>query len=207
MPLLHYSNRLERLIVPLAQELEKRDPFDSADIVVPNFSLEKWISLKLAQIQGIAVNLRFITLEKAINEVLQENMRNRQYALLKPETTQCLLLELIREKLETSDPLWQQVRSYVTPDTMHSSLKRGNIGFINWLGRLTYLFMEYELSRNEELLTSWVDGRNALDFDPLGTESWQRALWTELFGPEGKVTRHNRNARLSVSAEFSTGAF
>ena len=62
MPRLHYSNRLERLIVPLAQELEKRDPFNSADIVVPNFSLEKWISLKLAQIQGIAANLRFITL-------------------------------------------------------------------------------------------------------------------------------------------------
>ena len=76
MPRLHYSNRLERLIVPLAQELEKRDPFNSADIVVPNFSLEKWISLKLAQIQGIAANLRFITLEKAINEVLQENMQN-----------------------------------------------------------------------------------------------------------------------------------
>jgi exonuclease V gamma subunit len=68
MPLLHYSNRLECLIVPLAQELEKRDPFDSAEIVVPNFSLEKWISLKLAQFQGIAANLRFITLEKAINE-------------------------------------------------------------------------------------------------------------------------------------------
>ena len=206
MPRLHYSNRLERLIVPLAQELEKRDPFNSADIVVPNFSLEKWISLKLAQIQGIAANLRFITLEKAINEVLQENMRDRHYALLKPETTQCLLLELIREKLETSDPLWQQVRSYITPDTSIRP-EAGEHRLYQLAGRLTHLFMEYELSRNEELLTPWVAGRNALDFDPLGTESWQRALWTELFGPEGKVTRHNRNARLSVSAEFQPELF
>ena len=105
MPLLHYSSRLECLIVPLAQELEKRDPFDSAEIVVPNFSLEKWISLKLAQFQGIAANLRFITLEKAINEGLQKKLSGRFYALLKSETTQCLLLEVLRKKLKTSDPL------------------------------------------------------------------------------------------------------
>ena len=105
MPLLHYSNRLECLIVPLAQELEKRDPFDSAEIVVPNLSLEKWTSLKLAQFQGIAANLRFITLEKAINEGLQKNLSGGFYALIKSETTQCLLLEVLRQKLKTSDPL------------------------------------------------------------------------------------------------------
>ena len=66
MPCLHYSNRLDRLIIPLARELDKRNPFETAEIVVPNFSLEKWISLKLAQYQGIAANLSFITLEKAI---------------------------------------------------------------------------------------------------------------------------------------------
>ena len=88
MPRLHYSNQLESLIVPLAQELDKRDPFDTADIVVPNFSLEKWISLKLAQIRGIAANLRFITLEKAINEGLQNKPSEHHYSLLKPETIQ-----------------------------------------------------------------------------------------------------------------------
>ena len=74
---LHYSNQLESLIVPLAHELDKRDPFDTTEIVVPNFSLEKWISLKLAQISGIAANLRFITLEKAINEGLQKKLSER----------------------------------------------------------------------------------------------------------------------------------
>ena len=117
MPRLHYSNRLECLIVPLAQELEKRDPFDSAEIVVPNFSLEKWVSLKLAQFHGIAANLRFITLENAINEGIQKNMCGRFYSLLKSETTQCLLLEVLRKKLKTLDPLWLPVRSYITPKT------------------------------------------------------------------------------------------
>ena len=72
MPCLHYSNRLDRLIVPLAQELDKRNPFDTAEIVVPNFSLEKWISLKLAQHQGITANLSFITLEKRSEEHTSE---------------------------------------------------------------------------------------------------------------------------------------
>ena len=117
MPCLHYSNQLESLIVPLAHELDKRDPFDTTEIVVPNFSLEKWISLKLAQISGIAANLRFITLEKAINEGLQKKLSERHYSLLKPETIQCLLLGILREKLESSDPLWLPVRSYLTPQT------------------------------------------------------------------------------------------
>ena len=104
MPLLHYSNRLECLIVPLAQELEKRDPLDSAEIVVPNFSLEKWISLKLAQFQGIAANLRFITLEKAINEGLQKNISGGFYALLKSETTQCLAAGGITSKAKNFRP-------------------------------------------------------------------------------------------------------
>ena len=53
MPKLHYSNRLDRLIGPLAQNLELEDPFEKAEIVVPNFSLQKWISLQLAQRQHL----------------------------------------------------------------------------------------------------------------------------------------------------------
>ena len=50
MPKLHYSNRLDRLIGPLAQNLVLEDPFETAEIVVPNFSLQKWISLQLSLI-------------------------------------------------------------------------------------------------------------------------------------------------------------
>ena len=206
MPRLHYSNHLEKLIVPLAHELDKRDPFDTADIVVPNFSLEKWISLKLAQIRGIAANLRFITLEKAINEGLQNKLSERHYALLKPETIQCLLLEVLREKLASSDPLWLPVRSYLAPQTFIRPQAREH-RIYQLAGRLTRLFLEYEFSRNDELLTPWLSGQNAIDPDPLGAESWQRALWTEIFGPEGKLTRHNLNARHSSSADFQAELF
>ena len=201
MPRLHYSNHLEKLIVPLARELDKRNPFDTADIVVPNFSLEKWISLKLAQIRGIAANLRFITLEKAINEGLKNKLSERHYSLLKPETIQCLLLEVLRGKLVSSDPLWQPVRNYLTPPTLIRP-QAGEQRIYQLAGRLTRLFLEYEFSRNDEMLTPWLEGQNAIDPDPLGAESWQRALWTELFGKEGKLTRYNHSARYSSTADF-----
>ena len=103
MPCLHYSNRLDRLIIPLAEELDKRDPFDTAEIVVPNFSLEKWISLKLAQYKGIAANLSFITLEKAIYQSLKNSLQNRNCELLKQETIQSLIMDVLREKIGTLD--------------------------------------------------------------------------------------------------------
>ena len=115
MPLLHYSNHLESLILPLSQELEKRDPFECAEIVVPNYSLKKWISLKLAQINGIVANLRFITLEKAIYEGLQNELRELNYDLLKKENIQCLLQETLREKFGNSDPLWLPIKKYLSP--------------------------------------------------------------------------------------------
>ena len=71
MPQLHYSNRLDRLIVPLAAGLCLEDPFRKPQIIVPNFSLQKWISLQLAQRSGIAANLRFLPLEKALLEIVQ----------------------------------------------------------------------------------------------------------------------------------------
>ena len=118
MPRLHYSNQLESLIVPLAHELDKRDPFERVDIIVPNYSLEKWISLKIAQINGIAANLRFITLEKAILEVILSKLNSRNYDLLSKETIQCLLLEVLREKIKNSD-----IKELVLTDSIQASEK------------------------------------------------------------------------------------
>jgi len=194
MPLLHYSNHLESLILPLSQELEKRDPFECAEIVVPNYSLKKWISLKLAQINGIVANLRFITLEKAIYEGLQNELRELNYDLLKKENIQCLLQETLREKFGNSDPLWLPIKKYLSPRNDISPQAK-EFRFFQLSKRLTYLFLEYEYSRNDELINSWMKGKNAIDFDPLGTESWQKQLWLELFGKEGKVAKHNREVR------------
>ncbi len=192
MPCLHYSNRLDRLIVPLAQELDKRDPFHTAEIVVPNFSLEKWISLKLAQYKGIAANLSFITLEKAILRSFKKSLPNLNCDLLKQETMQCLLMDILKEKLGNLDPVCEPIRSFLNPEIDISS-EAFEHRLFQLSGRLLYLFKEYEYSRNEELIKAWNEDRNFIDQQLLGTESWQRTLWNDFFGLEGKLTLFNRN--------------
>jgi len=201
MPRLHYSNQLESLIVPLAHELDKRDPFERVDIVVPNYSLEKWISLKIAQINGIAANLRFITLEKAILEVISGKLNLRNYDLLKKDTIQCLLLEVLRKKIEHSDPLWLPLQNYLSPRIIINPQAREH-RLIQLSKRLTNLFQEYEFSRNEELINSWILKKNAMDLTHLGAESWQKEVWIELFGPNGKITKNNLKARESVEEKL-----
>ncbi len=203
---LHYSNRLDRLIVPLAQELDKRNPFDTAEIVVPNFSLEKWISLKLAQFKGIAANLSFITLEKAIYQSLKNSFKNRNCELLKQETIQSQLMDVLREKIETLDPVWDPVRSYLNPEVEINSEAIEHRLF-QLSGRLLYLFKEYEYSRNEDLILAWDEGRNAYDHQSHGSESWQRRLWNDLFGVEGKLTLFNRNLNYIREEELKTELF
>ncbi len=206
MPCLHYSNRLDRLIVPLSKELDKRNPFDTAEIVVPNFSLEKWISLKLAQYQGIAINLSFITLEKAIYKSIKNTLPNRKCELLKQETIQCLLIDILREKLSSADPVWDPVRSYLNPGVdINSEAIEHRLFQLS--GRLLYLFKEYEYSRNEELIAAWNEDRNAIEQQLLSTESWQRILWNDLFGVEGKLTFFNRNLKDLNKADRQTELF
>jgi len=201
MPRLHYSNHLESLIVPLAQELEKRDPLERVDIVVPNYSLEKWISLKIAQYNGIVANLRFITLEKIIFEGIKEKLKGKNYALIKKETIQCLLQEILREKIVNSNPLWKPLKSYLSPK-IHINSQAKEKRLFQLSNRLTHLFQEYEFSRNEELINIWTSGKNALDISQKTFETWQKELWNELFGYCGKVTKYNKRISSSSDLKF-----
>ena len=111
MPELHYSNRLDRLIEPLAENLDAEDPFEKAEIVVPNFSLQKWISLQLAQCAGIAANLRFIPLEKALQEMIQFHLcKPTRGILISQMMLQRLLLERLRKHAGDRSPIWEPIQ-------------------------------------------------------------------------------------------------
>ena len=96
-------------------------------------------------------------------------------------------MDILRDKLVTVDPVWDPVRSYLSPEAYNNS-EAAEHRLFQLSGRLSYLFKEYEYSRNEELIDAWNEGRNAVDQQPLGTESWQRTLWNDLFGAEGKLS-------------------
>src|SRR5215510_7346392 len=61
----------ERLAVHFHDE-SGGDLFRPATIVVPNRFLARWLRLWLARRSGIAINLRFLYLESALWEMLQE---------------------------------------------------------------------------------------------------------------------------------------
>ena len=66
---LHYSNRTEHMVRALAEQLARRvDPLEAATIVVPNRPMERWVEMRLAETLGIAVNLRFMRLERFVSE-------------------------------------------------------------------------------------------------------------------------------------------
>ena len=70
---LHYSNRLENLIAPLAEGVadhQRRDPLDRISIVVPNRVVEQFVRYRLAESIGVAANLEFPFLRSYLAEIL-----------------------------------------------------------------------------------------------------------------------------------------
>ena len=57
------------------------------------------------------------------------------------------------------------------------------------------------------MISAWNEGRNAVDKNQLGTESWQRTLWNDLFGLEGKLTLFNMDLNELNEAELHTELF
>ncbi len=59
---LHYSNRLEELIAPLAAAIarhQRATPLARAVVVVPNRIVEEFLKLRLAEAAGVAANIEF----------------------------------------------------------------------------------------------------------------------------------------------------
>ena len=198
MPILHYANRLDHLVPPLVQHLRTRDPFETISVVVPNFSLQKWISLRVAEQLGIAVNLRFVPLEKAIVRVLHdEGVVPRRTQLLQVHQLQQLLMDALTEAEASLDAVWQPLRDYIAGSGELSERARTRRCF-QLAEHLSKLLQEYEYSRSE-LLVAWHKGRRALPVEmPGDPEGWQMALWERVLGPNGMLAQ--RNQRLEIKA-------
>ncbi|HIL88478.1 MAG TPA: hypothetical protein EYM25_07195, partial [Deltaproteobacteria bacterium] len=201
MPVLHYANRLDHLIPPLVRHLRDRDPFDPVSVVVPNFSLQKWISLRVAEQLGIAANLRFVPLEKAIVRVLHdEGVVPPRTQMLQAHQLQQLLMDALVEAEESPDAVWQPLRAYVAGDGGLSERARTRRRF-QLAERIAGLFQQYEYSRSE-LLAAWRKGHRALPVEiPGDPEGWQLALWERVLGPDGMLAQLNRRLEVEASRE------
>jgi exodeoxyribonuclease V gamma subunit len=167
---LWYSNRTEELARALAARIaERRDPFETVTVVVPNRPMERWVEMRLAEELGIAANLRFVRLERFVGEWLGEEL------LGAASIEGRLLAVMLAPGALERDPDLHAVRDYLVAGGADSDAidrRRAQLA-----RRLTHLFLEYGYGR-PQMIEAWSRGERALEGTPFAaTERWQRALF------------------------------
>ena len=194
---LHYSNRLENLIAPLADavaEHQRREPLEPVSIVVPNRVVEQFVRYRLAESIGIAANLKFPFLQNYLAQLLQltdENLR-----ILDVDELQLVLFECFRTN--RNDPNLKPARDYIEA----GSKSDADLELRTFLlaVQVARLFREYSISRRRMIEKWWV--ARSSDIHAMSeTEQWQRHLWQSVFDSRGRVREQwllKRESRLSL---------
>ncbi len=184
-----YSNRTEELLQALAgevrQERARLGPWEPIELVVPNRNIETYLKLGLAEHLGIAANLEVSFLRGLLARLCERVVPGAR--LVDARQTEGHLLALFFDEAFLEQPALAPVREYLLgagPRADVVDRRRCELA-----AQLARLFDEYAASR-PELLRAWRERAVLADHPTLaGTEVWQRRLWLELFGPQGRLSR------------------
>jgi len=211
-----YSNRTERLLEVLAGDLKERHlagahPLEPVELVTPNRNMESWVRLNLAQVNGIAANLRFRRLERFIGEIFAEVCPG-EIRLVDLDTVEAAVLAVLLDDDLLAAPDLLPVHRYLESAAEQASTFSKRIApdgtdlrRVQLASRAAYLFQEYTFSR-PEMVASWrYDGQNRplnayphnLFADPATHDAslapaaaWQKALWRAVFGENGILEKN-----------------
>ncbi len=182
---LHYSNRLENLIAPLAEAVadhQRRDPLERISIVVPNRVVEQFVRHRLAESIGVAANIEFPFLRSYLARLLQSTDKNLK--ILEADELQLVLFECLRSPSHRDDADLKPARDYI-----HGGSKTDadvELRTLLLAAQLARLFREYSISRRR-MIAKWRAARRS-DLDAMSeTERWQRHLWQLVFDSHGRV--------------------
>ena len=196
---LHYSNRLENLIPPLADAVaahQRRDPLERVSIVVPNKVVEQFVRYRLAESIGVAANLEFPFLRSYLARVLQSTDKNLE--ILEADELQLVLFECLRSTNHRDDSGLKPARDYI----LGGSKTDADVELRTLLlaAQLARLFREYSISRRR-MIGRWRAARRS-DVDAMSeTERWQRHLWQLVFDSHGRAREEwllHRETRLMM---------
>ncbi len=166
------GNRLECLARDLSQHLAGRDIFTPEIIVVQSRGMERWLSLRLAEFNGIAANLQFPFPKAFISDhifrAVSPEIREHD-VFPSPEISVWKICELLPDLIE-SDADFAQLRNYTGGD--HSGLKLFQLA-----EQLATLFDNYLVFR-PDVISEWDNRRNPLAAFP--ESRWQMKLWNRL---------------------------
>lgn len=211
-----YSNKTERLLEELAKDiLEWREngahPLDPVELVVPNRNMETWVRLGLAQLTGVAANLRFRWLNRFISELVSKACPG-EIKLADLDIAEAAVLAALMDDALLETPELRPVSRYLqstgaggaNPEAYgfdtHLARDGADLRRVQLAARMAFLFQEYSFSR-PEMIAAWRRNNSANQVgDPAGlpfadpaaidpsvgtTAAWQRALWRAVFGSGG----------------------
>jgi exodeoxyribonuclease V gamma subunit len=166
--ILHTSNQLDLLAQRLSQVVSAppASPFTPEIVLVQSLASRRWLSLKIAQLQGICANYAFPFLGDFISQIVKQ--ASPVEALGDKMST-----ELLTWKIDSLLPRclagkeFAPVAKYLRDG---DSLKR-----FHFATRLANLFDQYRVYR-PEMVSGWTASTKARS----GDEAWQAALWRQL---------------------------
>src|SRR5215472_3080376 len=196
---LHYSNRLENLIEPLAvavAESQRIDPLQPITIVVPNRVVEQFVRYRLSERNGIAANLKFPFLRAFLADLLHST--DPDLTIIDADDLQLVLFECLRSSAHRNDPSLKAAHDYIEAGSRTDA--DVELRTLLLAAQLARLFREYSLTRSR-MISRWRAATRA-DLDAMcETERWQRHLWQLVFDSHGRLREEwvlDRGARVML---------
>ncbi|WP_462329610.1 exodeoxyribonuclease V subunit gamma [Thiohalocapsa halophila] len=180
------SNRVEQLLAELARQLVTAPPesvFTPATVVAASPAMARWVSLRLAEVCGVAANLDYplpATFVWRLARGLLDDLPDADPLSLDAMTWQVFaeLPALLPE------PAFAPLRRYLHADA--DGRKRWQLA-----ARIADVFDRCQLYR-PALIRAWTEGRDAGDPEATAAEPWQGPLWRRL------VTGREQQQRVAV---------
>ena len=176
---LHYSNRLDALIDPLADAIaraQRNDPLKPVQIVVPNRVVERYIKFRVAEQIGIAANLRFPFLRSFLRKLIEA--AEPELRIVEAEHLQIVIFEALRATMSDGDETLKPAADYIRAGAATSADMETRA--IQLSARIAALFREYSISR-EGMLDAWRRDIPAPFTGRDETAQWQSELWRTIF--------------------------
>ncbi|TGL58988.1 exodeoxyribonuclease V subunit gamma [Leptospira sarikeiensis] len=174
------SDLSEILAKSLRQEISKEDGLYSPTIIIPNKSMETWLNLDLVERFGVVFNIRFLFLEKYLEEVLLQKFSPEidphSRPFLQSESRKFQIYETLLQDRSFLDK-YPILKNYLLPSGRKTA---DPIRLLDLSGRLAKYFKDYELNR-QDWIRNWLGEKYSILRLP-GEDIWEEvATQSEIF--------------------------
>ncbi|MGJ4747886.1 exodeoxyribonuclease V subunit gamma [Leptospira sp. SA-E8] len=174
------SDLSKALSISLREEISRQDGLYSPTVIIPNKSMETWLNLDLVQRFGVVFNIRFLFLEKFLEELLLEKFSPeidpKSRPFLQGESRKFQIYETLLRDQEFLQK-YPILKNYLLPSGRKTP---DPVRLLDLSGRLAKYFKDYELHR-QDWIRNWLGEKYSLLRLP-GEDIWEEvATQSEIF--------------------------